>query len=115
MAKLMDSSKTKTYFSDLQVAKTPWARMKGLLGTKDLSMDSAMWFPRSNSIHTFFMNYALDLIFLDSKMKVKVLKRNIEPGHLIWPVWGASSVLEMKSGGIERLGFNVGDELYVCT
>jgi uncharacterized membrane protein (UPF0127 family) len=114
MAKLMNDSKTQVFLADLVIAKNPWTRMKGLLGTQDLSASAGMYFPGANSIHTFFMNYALDLVFLDSKMKVKALKRNVVPGQIVWPVWGASSVVEMKSGAIDRLGFNIGDGLYVC-
>ena len=113
MAALMNEAQTQVFLSDLVVASNPWTRMKGLLGTKDLSFSAGMFFPGANSIHTFFMNYALDLVFLDSNMKVKALKRNVVPGKMVWPVWGASSVLELKSGAIDRLGFNLGDGLYV--
>jgi uncharacterized membrane protein (UPF0127 family) len=111
MAKLM--LKEKILLSDLQVAETMWTRMKGLLGSKDLSSEQGLWIHRCNSIHTFFMNYAIDCVFVDRDLKVKALKKNVVPGRMTIPVFGADSVIEMKAGQIERLGLRQGDFLHV--
>jgi uncharacterized membrane protein (UPF0127 family) len=114
MAKLMNSQK-QILLSDLQIADQMWSRMKGLLGTKDLSENSGLWLNPGNSIHTYFMKYAIDCVFLNSKLEIRKLVRNVEPGKLILPIWGARSVIEMKSGSIEKLGLQVGEQLHVGT
>lgn len=114
MAKLMNSQK-QVLLSDLRIANQPLARMKGLLGTSEISSDSGLWLDPGNSIHTFFMKYSIDCVFLNSKMQVRKLVKDVQPGKLIFPVWGARSVIELKSGSIEKLGLHIGDQLYVGT
>lgn len=112
MAQLMNSNK-QVLLSDLQIAKRMWSRMKGLLGTKSLPESSGLWIHRCNSIHTFFMNYSIDCVFVDSDLQIKALVRDVKPGRLVPPVWGAKSVIEMKSGSIDRMGLQLGEQLHV--
>lgn len=114
MAQLMNSA-NQTLLSNLRIADGIWSRTRGLLGTKDLSSDEGLWIHRCNSIHTFFMNYAIDCIFVDSELRIKALKKNVLPGRMVWPVWGAQSVIETKSGQIEKWGLDLGDILHVGT
>ncbi len=112
MATLMNSQK-QILIPDLTIANTMWTRGKGLLGTKDLATNKAVWLNPGNSIHTFFMNYAIDCIFVDAELRVKALVPNVQPGKMIWPIWGAKSVFEMKAGVLEKLNLQVGDQLHV--
>ncbi len=112
MAQLMNSEKA-VLISDLKVADQFWSRTKGLLGTKDLSPEQGLWIHRCNSIHTFFMNYSIDCVFVDKNLVIKSLVKDVKPGRMLWPIWGADSVVELKSGQIEKLGFKMGDQLYV--
>lgn len=113
MAKLLDAEKSKVLVGDLQIANTTWTRAKGLLGTSSLKADSALWIHRCNSIHTFFMKYSIDCVFVDSEMTVKALVKDVKPGRMVMPVWGAKSVIEMRAGRIDQLGLCLGDKLYV--
>lgn len=111
--KLMTSDKKQTLISELTVAHRFWSRAKGLLGTHELPADQAMLFYRCNSIHTFFMKYSIDCVFVDKQMRIKALLPEIKPNRLIFPVWRASTVIEMKAGQIHKLGLKLGDGLYV--
>lgn len=115
MAELWNRTQDRRVVTDLKIASTTWARMKGLLGTRTLPDDEALWIHACNSIHTFFMRYAIDCVFLDREMKVKALVEDVRPGRMVWPRWGAVSVIEMKSGSIRRSGLRVGDRLHVGT
>ena len=112
MAQLMDS-KNKVLASELRIADQMLSRMKGLLGSKGLSSQEALWIHRCNSIHTFFMKFPIDCVFLDQDLKVKALIPDIKPGRMTMPVWGAHSVVEMKAGQIQNLNLSVGEQLYV--
>ncbi len=114
MAKLMNSSQ-QMLLSDLQIANRMWSRMRGLLGTRDLSSEQGLWIHRCNSIHTFFMNYSIDCVFLDSEMRIKALVADVRPGRMVFPVWGAQSVIELKSGQIDKMKLQVGETLHVGT
>lgn len=98
---------------ELEIADNFWSRGKGLLGRDGLSSEGGLWIPRCSSIHTFFMKFAIDCVFVDKKLKVKAVFKNVKPGRLILPVWGASSVFELPAHRSEELKIQVGDELYV--
>ena len=97
----------------LEVAHSFWKRGKGLLGRAGLIESEGLWIPRCNSIHTFFMKFAIDCVFVDKNLKVKAIYKDVKPGRLVFPVWGASSVIEMPAGTLETHQVRIGDQLYV--
>lgn len=113
MAKLVNQTQNCEILQNLSVADSFWSRLVGLLGRKQLTVDDGMWFDRCNSIHTFGMRFSLDLIFLDPSMKVKALRKNVAPGRMTWPVFGAKSVVEIASGSLETMKISIGDQLHV--
>lgn len=76
-------------------------RMRGLLGRKPLSPDQALLITSCSSIHTFFMQYPIDLAFLNKDWQIKKIIHALKPFRLAW-VPGASMVLEMPSGSIDK-------------
>lgn len=115
MAVVMNRTKNQQLISGLKVATSEWARGKGLIGTKSLGPEEALLIPRCNSIHTFFMSFAIDCVFLDKNNKVKEVHANVKPYRIVWPVWGARSVIEFPAGRAQELNIVVGDELHVGT
>ena len=113
MAALIRKASQQVLFSDLKVADTYWSRMVGLIGTKSLSDQQAMWFQPGNWIHSYFMSIAIDCVFLDRKLKIVSIVEDFKPGRLGRPQWGAKSVIEMNSGRARSLSLQVGEELYV--
>lgn len=99
--------------SYLEVADSFITRGKGLLGHASLGEDSGMWIHRCNSVHTFFMKFSIDCIFVDKNLKVKKIYKNVKPWRLVSPVWGANSVFELAEGTANRMNIRVGDQLYV--
>jgi len=97
----------------LEVANNFWTRGKGLLGRKHLDADAALWIHRCNSIHTYFMKFAIDCVFVDKNLQVKAIYSDVKPGRLVFPVWGASSVIEMAAGAAKNKKIQVGDVLHV--
>ena len=78
-----------------RVARTLFARMKGLIGTKHLPTGEGMLILHCNAIHTFFMSFAIDATFLDRQDRVVKIVRNIRPWRLfIWGGFRAVKVLE---------------------
>lgn len=93
------------------VANTLFKKLKGLLGKTSLPKGEVMWIPKCNSIHTFFMRFSIDAVFVDKKMVIQKIEKNIEPGRIIIPVFRARDVFEMPVGTSDLL--DVGDELNV--
>ena len=81
-----------------RVARTFAERAKGLIGTRDLAADEGMLIEKCNAIHTFFMSFPIDAVFLDASDRVVKVVRGIKPWRpLVWGGWRAKKVLELKS------------------
>lgn len=96
----------------LEIAASYRARRKGLLGRD--SVDGAMLLSPANSVHTFRMRMAIDVAYLDRRMKVLAV-RTMPPGRLGMPRLRARHVLEAKAGAMARWGVRVGIRVEVET
>jgi uncharacterized membrane protein (UPF0127 family) len=97
---------------NMKIATTMFERMKGLMFSEDLPDCDAFLIKPCNSIHTFFMLYPLDVLFLDSDFRVVKSIRNIKPWRMTWLYLKSSQVLEMKAGSLNE-ELSVGDKLEV--
>lgn len=75
-----------------------------------LGKGEGLWIVPCEAVHTFFMKFAIDILYLDRKRRVKKTVRGLAPwrfsAHL-----PAHSVLELPAGMIELTGTRKGDEL----
>ena len=69
-----------------KVARTLFERIRGLIGVKNLPPGEGLLILRCNSIHTFFMSFPIDAVFLDRSDRVVKVVRNIRPWRFF--VWG---------------------------
>lgn len=90
------------------------ARSKGLLGRESLSGEEGLWIVPCPMIHTFFMKFSIDVLFLDKALTVRRVIEDLKPWRLSPWVLSAHSVLELK-GGILRGSVKVGDRLEMRT
>lgn len=107
------NSKGQILLANLKIARSFFDRAQGLIGTRDLGPEEGLWIHQCNSIHTFFMSFAIDCIFLDADLKVKKLVRDVKPWRLVLPIFGAKSVIEIKSGTLDRFELSREEELHV--
>ena len=81
-----------------KVARSLRERIRGLIGTKNLAPDEGMLILKCNAIHTCFMSFPIDAIFLDKNDNVVKTVKNIRPWRFfIWGGFKAVKVLEIKS------------------
>lgn len=113
MSVLENKTRNITITPKLEIADRFFSRGLGLMGRKSFSNEQGLWILRCNSIHTCFMNFPIDCVFVDKNLKVKSLKRSVRPWRLVLPVWSASSVFELPAGTISRLEIQEGDQLHV--
>lgn len=97
-------------FSKVLWAGNPFLKMKGLLGRKSLEKDEALIFPKAPSIHTFFMKFTIDIVFLDAKKKVVACLEKINPNRFL-PFINSRFTIEMPEDSIKNKGIKVGDQL----
>jgi uncharacterized protein len=88
-------------------------RMKGLLGHSSLPPGQTLWIKPCSSIHTFFMRFAIDAVFVDQDLRVTDVRKNIQPWRLILARRGSHSVFEMAAEQMNETLIQVGDALHV--
>lgn len=113
MAKLINKKTKLVLVEQLNIAQSFLSRLVGLLGHKNLNASEGLWIHKCNSIHTFFMRFTIDCIFLDENLKIKKVFSYVKPWRVTWPVWSARSVIELPAGAAQFLNLREGDELYV--
>ncbi len=87
------------------------ARFLGLMGRPPLADGHAMYICPCESIHTFFMRFNLDLLFLDSELTVILIVRNVSIFRLVSGGSRADSVLEMTAGWLPVDAVEMGDTI----
>jgi len=97
--------------SRVDVATNALERMKGLLGRSFLEKDRALYLAPAKLIHTFFMKFDLDLIFVSKDMRVVKIARGVGPGRVMNGGAGAHGVFEAQAGWIDGNAFMEGDVL----
>ena len=80
---------------DAEVAETFAQRARGLIGRPAPAPGKGLLIPRCNCIHTMFMGYAIDAVFMDGDGAVVKTVRGIPPWRpWVWGGWRARKVLE---------------------
>jgi len=93
------------------MADTFRARLVGLLNRESIDDNEALIITQCQSIHMFFMRFAIDAIFVDKNNSVVGLVNNIQPGHLS-PFFPRSSYcIETAVGAIQKSDTSIGDTI----
>jgi uncharacterized membrane protein (UPF0127 family) len=93
-----------------EVPKSSFARARGLLGRSGLEPGDGMLIDAAPSVHTFFMRFPIDVVFLDRDWKVVRVVHRLRP----WRVAGARravAALELPAGAAAEAGIEEGDVL----
>jgi len=86
-------------------------RLSGLIGKHFSAALDGMVFDRCNAIHTFFMNYPIDVVFADEKYRVLKTVSAFPPWRPFLACKNAFYVIELPSGTIGSTATAVGDQL----
>jgi uncharacterized protein len=92
------------------LAETAFSRLRGLLGRSGLSSGEGMLLRPASSIHTGFMRFAIDAVFLDSAGRVVKVAADLRPWRMA-ACSGARAVLELPAGEAARRGLRPGVSL----
>jgi uncharacterized protein len=91
-----------------EIADGFFSRARGLLGRKDLPRGGGMLIRPTWSVHTAFMRFAIDVVFLDADLRVLKVAHRLRPWRTAASLH-ARSALELPAGECERLGISAGD------
>lgn len=109
--RIVNATRGVTLAEDATLADSLWTRLRGLLGTSELKAGAGLVIDPCNSIHTWFMAYAIDVLFLDDAgVVVKVLPA-VPPWRVTRPYLNARRVVELPAGALVGTGTAEGDRI----
>ena len=103
-------SRARVVCASCSLADTAWTRLRGLMGKKALAPGEGLLLRPSGSVHTCFMRFPIDVVFLDADLEVLRVASAVRP----WRARaqrGARAVLELAAGEAERADIGPGDQL----
>ena len=92
------------------LAEKPWTRMRGLLGRSGLAPGEGMLISRTGSVHTFFMRFPIDVVFLDADLVVLGIRAELGAWRMA-AQRRAKYALELPAGEAARRGVVVATRL----
>jgi len=95
-----------------EVADTSAKRRTGLLKHTKLDPGEGLWIKPCESVHTFFMKFAIDLVYLDRNLRVRKVRHAV-PAWRVSACLTAHSILELPAGTAKQTGTERGDELAI--
>jgi uncharacterized membrane protein (UPF0127 family) len=96
------------------VADRALTRLRGLLGRRTLPPGEGILLRPAPSIHTWFMRFPIDAVFLGPELEVLAVRPEL-PAWRIAASRGARAVLELAAGEAGRRGLEAGAQLRVVT
>jgi hypothetical protein len=100
--------------SRASLARTWTSRLRGLMGRRQLGPDEGMVIRPCEAIHTLWMRFPIDVVFVDVRDVVVAVCPNVRPFRVRLGGRSADSVIEGPVGMIERSGTRPGDKLEVA-
>ncbi|WHY87705.1 DUF192 domain-containing protein [Neobacillus novalis] len=97
--------------SQVTAADTYFKRLKGLMFSKSLPAGHGLLIQPCQSIHTYFMNYSIDVIYLSKEFEIVGLDETVKPAKVGKFHRKAKSVLELPAGTIRETGTKIGNYL----
>ena len=95
------------------VADGFWARLRGLIGHRPLRDGEGLMITPCNSVHTFFMGFPIDVVYVTADGEVAGLAEKLSPFRIGPIVRRARFVLELPAGTVARTGTQLGDRIVV--
>ena len=95
----------------IDVAATSAQRVKGLLGRECLKDGQGLLIEHCSSLHTFFMHFPIDILFMDKRGKVLKAAQEVRPFKLVAAPFKAHYALELPVGAIKSSATKVGDHI----
>ena len=94
---------------DIKTADSFLRKLFGLVFSAQLKENDGLLIDNCSSIHTFWMRYPIDILFLDSDNRVIRFFEDLKPFRVTPFIRGAVKTVELKSGTVKACLINIGD------
>lgn len=95
----------------IEVAENFFSKAAGLIGKKNLPEKTGLLIMKCKGIHTFFMRFPIDVVFINSNNKVVKIIENLKPWRMPMPVLSSKFVLEFPSGLLKLYLIQINDKI----
>ena len=96
-----------------RVADNSWTRLRGLIGSKRLATGEGLLIVPCSSVHTHFMSYPIDVIYVNRAQEVVGIDQRLRPWRFGRFYRHVRFVIELPAGTAAATGTQVGDQLQV--
>lgn len=97
--------------SKVYLARGFFKKLFGLLIFKPLKESEGFLIKDCKSIHTMWMRYSIDVVFIDKNDRVTTVYKGIDPFRFSPYIKDACAVLELKAGSAGRASIKIGDTI----
>ena len=109
--RILNLTRSTELASSARPAHSFWLRLVGLLGRSSLEPGEGLVLQPCSSIHTAFMRFAIDVLYLDRSGRVVKAVASLKPFRMSGVLRGGDAVIELPSGVIAATDTAVGDEI----
>lgn len=101
--------------TDLRAADTHFQRLLGLMGTASSSFlgGCGLWIKPCHGVHTMFMRFPIDVLYLDRENRVIRADDNVQPWRVTPVIIESATVLELPAHTAWNTGTKVGDVIEI--
>jgi uncharacterized membrane protein (UPF0127 family) len=110
--KIINKTKNTILAQEVILANTLFKRIKGLLGRKEFYPPEALILEPCNSIHTFFMKFPIDVVFLNKQNIVIKTLSFLKPWRLSGIYFTSFRCIELPAGTLKATSTEIGDYLF---
>jgi uncharacterized protein len=103
----------KTVVNNGRVANSPWTRFRGLIGHPPLAEGEGLLIVPCSSIHTHFMGFPIDVLYVNAEQEVVGVDRDLKPWRFGRFYRRVRYVIELPAGTAAATGTEVGDRIEV--
>ncbi len=95
----------------IRKAITFFQRTRGLLGQKEIKKGEGLYIPACRSIHTFFMRFPIDVVFIDDDNRITLVAPSLLPFRIAFGPRNTAGVLELSAGTLNDNRCIAGDKI----
>ncbi len=107
--RVVDERTGQTVATAIRTAEGVWGSFAGLMFKKELAGGHGLVFRPARGIHTHFMRFPIDLVFLDTTDRVTKIREAMRPWRFDFT--NAAGVIELNAGTARAMGIRVDDQL----
>ncbi|MCK4912158.1 MAG: DUF192 domain-containing protein [Candidatus Omnitrophica bacterium] len=107
---LFNKSKNCLIASKVSIANNFFLRLKGLMFRESIDKEEALVFYHTPSIHTFFMRFPIEVVFLNQKMQVKEIYQELKPKRVVFSTFSFIAI-ELPAFKTSNKTLEIGDIL----